>query len=127
MNLQTLHDSRYISVSGTTDYDVYLTPGLPGEWVPTVTWVPEVSTGADGSNYRTLDVKQGSTAIVTQVTTASTGWTAGTPVALALISTAGLNAEFTGQTDVVKVSMGHAGTGATARGAIQVVWSRRNQ
>lgn len=127
MHLQTVTTIVEISQTGTTAADYYTCPPLPGEWVCTATWVPHVATGVDGTNYRTLAFTSGATTVFTSIATSAASWAAGTPVALTASVAAGLAAEYTGQTDCLKIALTAAGTGATIRGQVVCAWTRRNQ
>lgn len=74
-----------------------------------VTEIPDVSVAANATDYITRALFKGSTAIQTAVTTASTGLTQGTPVALVLTGV-GSDLEIT-HTNPLTYRITHAGAG----------------
>jgi len=80
------------------------------------TWVSDTTVNTSGTDYRTINVKNGATTLGTITTNGST-WTAGTPVDISL--SGGKSKEFTANTDVVTIESTHTGsTGAVADGRL---------
>lgn len=119
--------SHYMNLAAGVDDDIYLLPpGTTGEWkVIGADWVPATAVATDGSDYRTLSLKNGST-VLGSLTTNSTGgaaWTAGTPAPFTL--SGGTSLEFTARTDVLTFNATKTGgTGKVADGTLVLFWDR---
>ena len=93
-----------------------------------VVLIPNSAISTDGSNYRTTEVKVGSTVVASQTTNSSGGSArvAGTPQRLT-ISATGKASRFTAGTDVVSVVSTKTGTGAVEDATIKLVWEKVRQ
>ncbi|MEO1715763.1 MAG: hypothetical protein AAFR76_01515 [Planctomycetota bacterium] len=110
------------------DEDRYITPCHPdgGEWkLVKAVLVPNTTTAVNGTNYRTVTLKNGS-AILGSLTTNSSGgaaFTAATPSAFAL--SGGADLEFAANEDPLHIESTHTGgTGAAVTGVVQLSFER---
>lgn len=102
-------------------------PSGGGKWVPKVLFLPWANVTSNATELRKFTLKKGSTVISDVISTADGAWTAGTEFEITKLSTAGLNAEFTGGTDVLTILDEHGGaTGRASDGQLTIEWSRCN-
>lgn len=103
-----------MATAGTAD-TAYACHGQDGEWeLEDAYFVPDADAAANGTNYATISVAQGSDTIAS-FTTASTGLTEGTARALTM-STSTVAARRFGPTDVVKCDKAVAAAGVAIAG-----------
>jgi hypothetical protein len=113
-----------LNEAAAADRDYYVAlPALGEIKVVSATFVPDSDGAAaiDGTEIRTISVKQGSTTVATVTTlTGGSAFVAGTAVALTV--TAGVAQDFTGGTDTIKVVSVHGGaTGKVAKGVLSLM------
>lgn len=124
-------DLRYLSfmamtsmaTAGTADEMLACVPE-PGEFVlEGACFTPSTAVTGNNTNFATLTVKKGSTAVVTAVTTEVGGsLVKGTPIVFALSATA--DRTFTGQTDSFEVGKAIGGSGAIIEGVFSLVFRK---
>jgi hypothetical protein len=114
--------------SDETIYDGPVDPDSLEYALADVVLIPNSAISTDASNYRTTEVKVGSTVVASQTTNSSGGSArvAGTPQRLT-ISATGKAARFTAGTDVVSVVSTKTGTGAVEDCTIKLVWEKVRQ
>lgn len=93
-----------------------------------VVLIPNSAVSTDGSNYRTTEVKVGSTVVASQTTNSSGGSArvAGTSQRLT-ISATGKASRFTAGTDVINIASTHTGTGAVDDATVKLFWEKVRQ
>lgn len=96
-----------------------------GEWrLESATFIPDSDGAAvtDAAEYRTITVKQGSTALAACTTNSSGGAAFVANTATAMTVSGGKDREFTGGTDTIKVASIHTGsTSKVAKGVVCLV------
>jgi hypothetical protein len=117
---------RFESVAAGTGKTHYLAPpATEGEWrLKAAGFTPTTTAAADGSNYTTLSLKQGSTSLGSLASSA-TAFTAGTTRMFTL--SGGLSREFTGSDtapDLLSAVKADTGTGAVLDGVLHLWWER---
>lgn len=105
--MEIVYTKHLVSASSTVDETRYM-PTYRKLTLKRILLVPNETTAADGSNYLTLTVTNGSTTLATR-TTESAALTAGTVEALTLVATVDLDFSDLGAIKIVKT---HTGSGA---------------
>lgn len=132
MNIANSQASTIVlNVATGSDETIYDGPADPDSLeyaLVDVVLIPNSAISTDGSNYRTTEVKVGSTVVASQTTNSSGGSArvAGTPQRLT-ISATGKAARFTAGTDVVSVVSTKTGTGAVEDATVKLVWEKVRQ
>lgn len=109
-------------------YDGPADPDLSEYALVEVIMIPNSTVAVDASNYRTTQVRVGSTVIASQTTNSSGGSarTVATPQRLT-ISAAGLASRFTAGTDLININSAVTGTGAVEDVTIKLHWEKVRQ
>lgn len=115
------YDVIEVNEAANTDEVWYAGPTGSGEWLlDVVQFLPYTTTAADGTDYITVAVKNGSTTLGSfNTNSGGTGaaLTAGAVTGVTL--SGGKSLEFTGGTDVVTVASTNAGCGKAIEGKLQ--------
>ena len=106
------------TVAAGTGEERYVAQTMPGEWqVEAAYYTPATADAAHATNFTTLSLLQGATAIVSDLSNETVAFVAGTARAFTMVN--GVAREF-GQGDVIKLTKVEDGSGGILDGAISI-------